>query len=462
MTDPAASASTPINAVLSGLHTQSRTERLRRLRQEGGASPEALQWLTQSLNLEQAELMTENVVGAFALPLSIATNFQVDGQDYLVPMVIEEPSVVAAASKAAKLARAGGGFFTAARGNVMICQILLMDLPDPQVAQLQILKEKANLLARLPISRSVATAGGGPRDLAVRFLPTTEVGPMLILHLTFDVGDAMGANIVNMAGEALAPRIAELTGGRAVSSILSNLADERLASAQVLFPWSALAADQATASLHMQNVCRVDAWARVDPYRAVTHNKGILNGIGGLALATGNDWRAVEAGAHAWAVQAGRYQGLTRWTRLDPGQALPEPWRDHGTASRDPRPALHGTISLPLALGTVGGVPGAHPTARGALALLGHPSARRLARIAAAVGLAQNFAALWVLTQEGIQEGHMRLHARQKAMAVGVPVDKVSFVAAQMAEAHTITEDAARRIWQRLQTTEENHGPVAT
>ncbi len=461
MTDPAASPSATINAALSGLHANARAERLRRLHREGGVSPEVLTLLTRPLAPEQADLMTENVVGEFTLPLSIATNFRVDGQDYLVPMAIEEPSVVAAASKAAKLARAGGGFFTAARDNIMTCQLLLMDVPDPQAAQQRIRQEKSHLQARLPVSRSVAAAGGGPRDLSVRFLPITEAGPMLVLHLTFDVGDAMGANIVNAAGEWLAPRIAELTGGHVVSSILSNLADERLASAQVLLPWYVLAADPETAGRHMQNICRADAWARADPYRAATHNKGILNGIGGLTMATGNDWRAIAAGVHAWAVQAGRYQGLTQWTRLDPGQALPAPWRDWADA-RDPRPALHGTISLPLTLGTAGGTPGSHPAARGALALLGNPSARRLARIAAAVGLAQNFAALRALTQEGIQQGHMHLHARQKAMAAGVPVDMVASVAAHMANTHTITEEAARRIWRQLQATKEDHGSTAT
>ncbi len=460
MTDPAASASDTINAALSGLHAHDRAERLRRLHREGGVSQEALNLLAHSLSSDQADLMTENVVGEFALPLSIATNFRVDGRDCLVPMAIEEPSVVAAASKAAKLARASGGFFTQASGNVMICQLLLMDVPDPQAAQQQILREKSRLQARLPVSRSVAAAGGGPQDLSVRFLPVTEAGPMLVLHLTCDVGDAMGANIVNTAGEWLAPMITELTGGRVVTSILSNLADERLASAQVLFPWHVLAADPETAERHIHNVCRVDAWARADPYRAATHNKGILNGIGGLALATGNDWRAVEAGAHAWAAQTGRYQGLTRWARLGPGQALPPPWRG-GADSRDPRPALHGDISLPLAMGTVGGTPGSHPAARGALALLGHPSARRLARIAAAVGLAQNFAALRALTQEGIQRGHMNLHARQKAMTAGVPVHMVPSVASQMASAHTITEDAARQIWQQLQARKDDHGPAA-
>lgn len=461
MTNPAASVPETICAALSGLHADARAERLRRLHREGGVSPEVLNLLTRSLAPEQADRLTENVVGEFALPLSIATNFRVDGRDYLIPMAIEEPSVVAAASKAAKLARVGGGFFTAARADVMICQLLLMDLPDPQAAQQQILQAKHTLQARLPVSRSVAAAGGGPRDLSVRFLPITEAGPMLVLHLTFDVGDAMGANIVNTAGEALAPMIAELTGGRVVTSILSNLADERLASAQVLFPWYVLAADAETAEKHMRNVCRADAWARADPYRAATHNKGILNGIGGLTMATGNDWRAVEAGAHAWAVQAGSYRGLTRWTRLGPGRALPPPWRDWPDA-REPRPALHGEISLPLALGTVGGTPGSHPTAQGALALLGNPSARRLARIAAAVGLAQNFAALRALTQEGIQQGHMQLHARRKAMAAGIPADRVPSVASHRANAHTMTEDAARRIGHRLQTTEDDHGPTAT
>ena len=439
-----------VNSELSGFHSQSRAERLRRLHQEGRVSKEVLRLLTTPLSPEQANLMIENVVGEFILPLSVATNFRVDRQDCLVPMAIEEPSVVAAASKGAKMARSTGGFFATAGGNVMICQLLLMDLPDPQSAQRQILNESTKLQSQLPVSRSVAAAGGGPRDLTVRFLSDTGAGPMLVLHLTYDVGDAMGANILNTAGECLAPLLAELTGGSVVTSILSNLADERLASAQVLVPWYVLAADKETAGRQILNICRADTWAQIDPYRAATHNKGIMNGIGSIAMATGNDWRAVEAGAHAWAARDGSYKGLTRWTQLFSEQELPPQWQDLMDAG-DLLPALHGKICLPLALGTVGGTPGSHPTARGALALLGYPTARRLSRIAAAVGLAQNLAALRALTQEGIQSGHMRLHARQVAMNVGIPVDKVAHVASRMVTASTITQDAARQFWQELQ-----------
>ncbi len=454
MTDKNNAAQSSVNSELSGFHSQSRPDRLRRLRQEGRISKEALELMTTSLSPEQANLMIENVVGEFILPLSVATNFRVDGQDYLVPMAIEEPSVVAAASKAAKMARVTGGFFTAAGGNVMICQLLLMDLPDPQAAQRQILSESTNLLSQLPVSRSVAAAGGGPRDLTVRFLPDTGAGPMLVLHLTYDVGDAMGANILNSAGECLAPTVAELTGGSVVTSILSNLAVERLASAQVLLPWYVLARDKENAGSQIHNICRADAWAQVDPFRAATHNKGILNGIGGIAMATGNDWRAVEAGAHAWAARDGCYKGLTHWTQIDSKQDLPQQWQDLG-GKRDLLPALHGKICLPLALGTVGGTSGSHPTARGTLALLGYPTARRLSRIAAAVGLAQNLAALRALTQEGIQNGHMRLHARQVALNVGIPVDKVAHVASRMVNASTITQEAARQFWLELQAKED-------
>lgn len=450
-----------INSELPGIHALSRAERLVTLREEGGVSQEVLNLLTETLSPERADLMTENVVGEFSLPLSVATNFRVDSTDYLIPMAIEEPSVVAAASKAAKLARVGGGFITQASSGVMICQLLLMDLSDPQAVQQQIMKAKGRLLAELPVSQSVKAAGGGPQDLTVRFLPTSEFGPLLVVHLHFNVGDAMGANIVNAAGEQLAPLVADLTGGQVAISILTNLANERMASAKVLYPWYVLANDKETAGKEIQSICRADEWARIDPFRAATHNKGILNGIGGLALATGNDWRAVEAGAHAWAARSGCYRGLTRWTHLKFGENLPSSWHCPG-GKGDRVPALYGEISLPLPLGTVGGTPGSHPTARGALALLGNPTAGRLARIGAAVGLAQNFAALRALTKEGIQRGHMNLHARQIALNAGIPVRMVSSVVARMVNARTINQEAALQSWRELQATEDSHGSNAT
>lgn len=440
--------SPPASSQLPGFHALPLPERLRRLHADAGIPAATLAWLAEDLTRAQADLISENVVGLFGLPLAVATNFRIDADERLIPMAIEEPSVVAAASKAAKLARAAGGFFTETTGNVMIGQILLMDIADLPAAQRLLAARKQELLKRIPVSRSVAAAGGGPQELELRHLPDTEAGPMLVVHLAYDVGDAMGANIVNTAVEALAPWTENLTGGKAVARIVSNWAERRRATARVLYPWQALAAEPAAARRCIESIVRADAWARADPYRAATHNKGILNGVGSVALATGNDWRAAEAGAHAWAARAGVYAGLTRWTPIAPRGALPAPWSERAW-TQDPRPALYGELTLPLALGTVGGVTRTHPAARFALDLLGQPSASRLAAIATAVGLAQNMAALYALTQEGIQRGHMRLHARQVALAAGIPAAQAAEVAHSMVAARTITAEAARRYGQR-------------
>lgn len=447
-----------VNSRLSGLHRETRAGRLERLELEGGAAGAALRRIEEGLPAAQSELMTENVIGVFGVPLSVATNFKVDGKDVLVPMAIEEPSVVAAASKAAGMARSAGGFHTETAGNVMICQILLTGVAEPEAVRARILDLAPQLLSDLPISASVASAGGGPRGLEIRSLPEAPTGPLLVVHLTYDVGDAMGANIVNTAGEALAGALAERIDGEIVASILSNLAEERLATAQTLIPWKSLGPHPDAAYERMLNIRCADAWALADPYRAATHNKGILNGIGALALATGNDWRSVEAGAHAWAARSGAYQGLTRWLPLESQGDWPEPWRNDPRTVQEEGLALHGTITLPIALGTVGGGPSAHPVARGALELMERPSARRLAGIAAALGLAQNLAALRALTQEGIQSGHMRLHARQTALTAGVPPEKVQEVASRMARDRTINVEAARALWRRLQKQEGQDG----
>ncbi len=418
-----------------------------------------LRGLANGLSLAQGNQMTENVVGLFSLPLSVATNFRIDDQECLIPMAIEEPSVVAAASKAAKMARAGGGFYTGSTGNVMIGQIQFMDIPRPQEAQQRLLEVRPHLLQEIPVSRSVAAAGGGPVDLEVRYLPHTEVGPMLVVHLIYDVADAMGANVLNTALEFLAPQIAQLLDAPAIMSIMSNLADRRLATAQVLYPWHALGTRQPDVRQHMRAIVCADALARIDPYRATTHNKGILNGVEAIALATGNDWRAATAGAHAWASRDGHYAGLTRWTEIAPDQPLPEPWADQA-GDVDPRPALHGTLTLPLALGTAGGTMRAHPGARTALKLLGTPNARRLAAIACAVGLAQNFAALYALTGEGIQHGHMRMHARQVALAAGVPLEAVTQVTRRMVATRTIDTQAALSAWKQMHAGDSSHESV--
>ncbi|MFN8422478.1 MAG: hydroxymethylglutaryl-CoA reductase, degradative [Anaerolineae bacterium] len=366
-----------------------------------------------ALPLERADAMIENAIGAFALPLGIATNFLIDGRDVLVPMAVEEPSVVAAASFGALLARAGGGFTTDADAPVMIGQLQVLDLPDDDLdaAAARIVEAHAQLLELAHRqSDSLPRLGGGAKDLIVRPFPSTPVGPMLVVHLHYDVRDAMGANAVNTACEAIAPLVEAVTGGRVLLRILSNLATERLVRARCRVPAAALERDGLDGRTVARRIVEANALAVVDPWRAATHNKGILNGIDPVVIATGNDWRGAEAGAHAFAARDGRYQSLTEW-RQD--------------ASGD----LVGSLELPLAVGTVGGGTRSHPQAALGLKIVGAGSSQALARVIAAVGLAQNLSALRALVCEGIQDGHMALHARQIALSAGAEAHEADAVA---------------------------------
>jgi len=384
------------------------------------------------LSAGQADRMIENVVGRYALPLGIALNFQVNGRDVLVPMVIEEPSVVAGASFAARLARAGGGFRAGATLPEMIGQIQVLDVPDLAAAAAALVTERDRILAAASeVDPVLQRLGGGARDLIVRVLPETPAGPMLVVHLVYDVRDAMGANAVNTACERLAPLIAEITGGRVGLRILSNLADRRLAWAECSISAAALAFDGFAGEQVARGIMEAWAFAAADPYRAATHNKGILNGIDAVALATGQDWRAIEAGAHAYAARSGRYTSLSTW-RLD------------GEGN------LVGRLELPLAVGIVGGATRAHPTARVALKILGVQTARELAEVMAAVGLAQNLAALRALATEGIQKGHMALHARQVAIAAGAVGEEIEEVARRMVAEGVVRPDRAEEILGRI------------
>ncbi len=350
--------------------------------------------LEGGLSLDAADTLIENAVGLYALPFAIAPNFIIDGRELLLPMVVEEPSVVAAMANAARLARSGGGFSTGSTESVMIGQVQLLDVPDPALAAERILERKAELLAQIEsLHPTIRRLGGGPRDLQVRHLDDTPAGSMLIVHLLFDARDAMGANAVNTAAEALAPALETLSGGRALLRILSNLSDQRRAWASCRIPASAFTTDAFTGSEIARGIEAATAFATADPYRAATHNKGIFNGIDAVALATGQDWRALEAGGHAYAARDGQYRSLSEW-RLEGDD-------------------LVGWLELPLAAGVVGGLTRIHPTARLALKILGHPDARLLSQILAAAGLAQNLAALRALAAEGIQAGHMALHARR-------------------------------------------------
>ncbi len=378
--------------------------------------------------LTRADQMLENVVGVHSLPLGVAVNFVVNRRDVLVPMVIEEPSVVAGASFAAKLARAGGGFQATATAPEMVGQLQVLDVADLWSARFDLLAARDDLLALANETDPViVNLGGGARDLEVRLFEQTPAGPMLVVHLIFDCRDAMGANAVNTACEALAPRVEQITGGRVLLRILSNLADRRLARARCTVPVEVLAFGDFSGERVAQGIVEAWAFAAADPYRAATHNKGIMNGVDAVVVATGNDWRAVEAGAHAYAARSGRYTSLSTW-------------------ARDAEGNLAGTLEMPLAVGIVGGATRVHPTAQVALKILGVQAAQELAEIIASVGLAQNLAALRALATEGIQRGHMRLHARQVVIAAGAREHEVELLVQRMTDEGVIRLDKAEAI----------------
>jgi len=420
---------TNVNSRLAGFYKLPLETRLDLIQQQIPLSDEEARGLGEgtSLSLEQAGHMTENTVGLYALPLGIATNFRINGKDVLIPMVIEEPSVIAGASLAAKLVRAGGGFEAETDDPVMIGQIQLVGLSDVAAAHNQVLAHKDKLMQLAnAVDPVLVRLGGGARDIRARALETHK-GPMLIVHLHFDVRDAMGANAVNTACERLAPVLASITGGQAYLRILTNLADQRLARARAVIPEEALAFGDFSGEQVAEGIELAGAFAAADPYRATTHNKGIMNGIDAVTLATGNDWRAIEAGAHAYAAREGRYTTLSTWRRDGQGN-------------------LVGTLELPMALGTIGGATRVHPTARVALKLLNVSSARELAEVVVSVGLAQNLAAIRALATEGIQKGHMSLHARQVAMAAGAEGQDIERIAQTMVDKGTIRIDYAESL----------------
>jgi hydroxymethylglutaryl-CoA reductase len=419
---------------LTGFYRQSLDERVEQVALWADLTADEAATLRGAMGLDRADRMIENVIGLHALPLGVAVNFLVNGRDVLVPMAIEEPSVVAGASYAAKLARAGGGFQASTTPPEMIGQIQVLDVADPGAAHAALLAAREELLTLADETDPVVVGlGGGACDLEVRVLEDTAVGPMLVVHLVFDCVDVMGANAVNTACEALAPRVEQITGGRVLLRILSNLADRRLARARCTVPVEALASGDFSGEEVVWGIVEAWAFAAADPYRAATHNKGIMNGVDAVAIATGNDWRAVEAGAHAYAARSGRYTALSAWAR-------------DASGSPASRGNLVGTLEMPLALGTVGGATRVHPGAQVALKILGVSSARALAEIVVSVGLAQNLAAIRALATEGIQRGHMRLHARQVAVAAGAREDEIDLVVQRMADAGVIRLDRAGAI----------------
>jgi len=384
------------------------------------------------LSPTDADHMIENAIGIYALPLGVGVNFLINGRDHLIPMAIEEPSVVAAVSNSAKVIREGGGFSTSSSAPIMIGQVQLLDLTDVWEAAALIQGEKDALLDVLnDPSLTIVKRGGGAKDLETRPFETTPVGAMLVVHILIDVRDAMGANIVNTMCERLAPLLENLTGGRVNLRILSNYSDHRTASAACLVPAAALDTADYSGTEVVKRIVEAAALAEVDPYRAATHNKGVMNGIDAAAIATGNDWRAIEAGAHAYASRSGRYTSMTQW------------WQD---ANGD----LQGSITLPMAVGTVGGATKAHPTARSNMKVLEVENASQLAEILVCVGLAQNLGALRALATEGIQRGHMSMHARQLAMAAGAKGALVNEVVNIMLSENNIRLERAKELVQKL------------
>jgi hydroxymethylglutaryl-CoA reductase len=418
---------------LTGFYRLPLAERRRRLREAAGlpADGDAFAAVDPgALGLEQADGMIENVIGTYALPFAVAMNFCIDGTDTFVPMVVEEPSVVAAASNAARMARPRG-FVTEVSPPVMIGQIQIVHVADVEAGAAALRAEADALVveARRMVPR-LADRGGGPRALEVRELARSGPdGGVLVAHLHVDCRDAMGANLVNTLCEALADRIARIAGGRPGLRILSNLTDGRTVRVRCSIDDAELASEDAAGPEVRAAIAAASRFAELDPYRACTHNKGIMNGVDAVLVATAQDWRAVEAGAHAFACRDGAYRPLAIWRERDGG--------------------LDGELVMPLAVGTVGGALH-HPGARLALELAGVTQADRLAAIAAAAGLATNLAALRALATEGIQRGHMALHARGLARAAGATGDLIERVAAELAAIGDIKPDRAREVYARL------------
>lgn len=417
-------------ARLPGFAKLSPTERIEALLKEGLLTWDEAQILKEQkgLPLSIADQLTENVLSTFDLPFSLAPYFLINGRDYVLPMVTEEPSVVAAASFAAKLIQHSGGFTTQVYQRQMIGEIALTDVKDVEMASKRILEGKETLLQLANEAYpSIVKRGGGARDLWVE-----NKGNFLIVYLAVDPKEAMGANMLNTMLEALTDRIQELSGGQALMAILSNLATRSLVSARCAIDFKALSRNPEEAIEIAHRMELASQLAQVDPYRAATHNKGIFNGIDALVLATGNDWRAIEAGAHAYAAQSGPYKGLSSWT------------------SQPEEKKLYGEITLPMPVATKGGSIGLNPTVQVSHRLLGEPSAIELAGVIASLGLAQNFAALKALVTTGIQAGHMKLQARSLALLAGAKEEEVPRLVSQLLENKPFNLEKAKTLLQEL------------
>lgn len=413
----------------SGFHKLSMAQRAKEVAEFAGMSEEEMKVITQpgALSDDVADHCIENVIGTYQLPMGVAMNFIIDGQEKVIPMVVEEASIVAAASNAAKMARPSGGFHTSYTGNIMIAQIQVVDVPNPHFACHSILHHKEEILAianeKDPI---LVKLTGGAKDLQLRVIDTL-IGPMVVVHLIVDTGDAMGANAVNTMAEAVAPLIEQITKGTVKLRILSNLAVYRLARATAVFNKEVIGGESV-----VDGMIAAYAFAEADPFRAATSNKGIMNGIDPVVVATGNDWRGMEAAAHSYMYyKYGKYTSMTRWEKDKDGN-------------------LTGSIELPMMVGLVGGATKIHPAAQAAIKILDVKTAEELARVIAAVGLAQNFAAMRALATEGIQKGHMKLHARNIAVTAGAAADQIDAVVAKMVADKKINVDYAKEIIAQL------------
>ena len=416
------------SSVISGFYKLPPKERLAIIKDFSNLTDDEVRLLedTGSLSMDAADRMVENVIGVFSEPMGIGVNFQINGKDYLIPMATEEPSVIAAASYAAKMIREGGGFHTSSTTPVMIGQIQVVKIRDIKTAKKQVLDTRAEVLKKANDQDPVLNSfGGGAKDLDARIIDTI-MGQMLIVELYVDCRDAMGANAVNTMAEAVAPMIEQLTGGHVYLRIISNLATKRLAKAWCAIPKEALGGEAV-----VDGIAYASAFAMADPYRAATHNKGAMNGIIAVVLATGNDHRAIEAGAHAYAAINGQYTTLSKWTKNVKGN-------------------LEGVIELPMAVGLIGGAVKTHPIAKIAMKILNVKSANEFAEVLAAVGLAQNLGALRALANEGIQRGHMSLHARNIAINAGARDELIDLVAERMVKERKVRIDRAKEILEEL------------
>jgi len=413
-----------MNSRISGFYKMTQEERIKIVKEFADLNNEDIDAIKgRALDFETANRMIENVLGTHEIPFGIATNFLINGKDYLIPMAIEEPSVVAAASNAARIARIKGGFHTSSTDPIMVGQIQICDLETPYYAKMQILEKKREILEIANDQDPVLIKfGGGAKNIEVRVL---EKEKMVVVHLLVDVRDAMGANAVNTMAEAVAPFLEKITGGNVVLRIISNLAVYRVARSRTVFDAEELGGERV-----VNRILKAYTLAKIDPFRATTHNKGIMNGITAVVSATCNDTRAVEAGCHAYASRNGSYTVLTHYEKNEDGD-------------------LVGSIEIPTAVGVIGGAT-KHPIARASLKILGVKTANELGEILASVGLAQNLAALRALSDEGIQKGHMKLHAKNIAAMAGAEGETIDIVAEKMVEKGTIRIDVAKEILAEL------------